>query len=352
MALDSASLQTRQSALIKAMRFPLIVLVLYEHSVGIYKGVNTPYGFVSEMISHHLCPLAVCWFFFLSGYLFFWNLEEKGFSFQWILSKWKRRIWTLVVPYLIWNLLVVVAILLKNYGFSLFGMPVNPDELQVVHHGPYYWFVAGPANFPLWFMMDMMEMTLVTPLFYPLYKKYPWVSLGVLILLYLSPWTPRVLSMRAIFYFSLGAWMSINRVSFLALGKRVKWPAAILAAVLLILATAQMDKPWHEWLLRAFYPFGMITIMNFCDWLIDKGQRKERLTSLSSTVFFIYAFHEIYILGWTKGFFLRLFGEGVMGTWIKFLFVPIVVLGICLAIYYLLNKIMPRTMAFICGGRA
>lgn len=352
MALDSASLQTRQSALIKAMRFPLIVLVLYEHSVGVYNGVNTSYGFVSEMISHHICPLAVCWFFFLSGYLFFWNLEEKGFSFQWILSKWKRRIWTLLVPYLIWNLLVVAAILLKNYGFSLFGMPVNPDEMQVVHYGPYYWFVAGPANFPLWFMMDMMEMTLVTPLFYPLYKKYPWVSLGVLVLLYLSPWTPRVLSMRAIFYFSLGAWMSINRVSFLSLGKKVKIPAAIIAVILLVLATAQMDKPWHEWLLRAFYPFGMITFLNVCDWGTQKPKTQERFVRLSSTVFFIYAVHEIYILGWTKGFFLRLCGEGVTGTWIRFIFVPIVVLGVCLALYYLLNKLMPRILAFICGGRS
>lgn len=333
------------------MRFPLIVLVLYEHSVGVYAGVNTTYGFVSEMISHHICPIAVCWFFFFSGYLFFWNLGEEGFSFKWTLSKWRRRIWTLLVPYLIWNILMVVAIVVKNYGFSLFGMPVNPDEMQAVHYGAFYWFIAGPADFPLWFMLDMMVMTLITPLFYPIYKKYPWVSLGILILLYFSPWMPRILSIRAIFFFSLGAWMSINRVSFLSLGRKVKIPAAIIAGVLLVLATAWMDKPWHEWLLRAFYPFGMITFMNFCDWLINKEQRKERLTKLSSSVFFIYAAHEIYILGWTKGLFLRLFGEGVLGTWIKFIFVPVIVLGVCLALYSLLNKLMPKTLAFFCGGR-
>ena len=78
---------------------------------------------------------------------------------------------------------------------------------------------------------------------------------------------------------------------------------------------------------------------------------QERFVRLSSTVFFIFAVHEIYILGWTKGFFLRLCGEGVTGTWIRFIFVPIVVLCVCLALYHLLNKLMPRALSFICGGR-
>ena len=334
------------------MRFPLIVLVLYEHSVGAYAGIDTPYGFVSEMISHHLCPIAVCWFFFFSGYLFFWNMEEGRFSFKWTVDKWKRRIWTILIPYLCWNTLTVIAIILKNYGFSLLGIPFSQDEMLTVHQGPLFWYISGPADFPLWFMLDMIVMTLITPLFYPVYKKWPWISLALLVLIYLSPWTPQTISIRAIFFFSLGAWMSINRYHFLSIGKSIKVFAAIAAFILIIAATASMDKTWHEWLLRAFYPFGMITFMNICDWLINNDGRRERLTKLSASVFFIYAAHEIYILGWTKGLFVRIFGAGLSGTWIKYLFVPIVVLAICLVLYRILSRLMPRTLAFLCGGRS
>ncbi len=351
MTSSSHTVFSEQSALIKAMRFPLIVLVLYEHSVGAYAGIGTPYGFISEMISHHLCPIAVCWFFFLSGYLFFFNLGDKPFSWGWTLEKWKKRIRTLLIPYLLWNLLMVAAILVKNHGLALFGVPISNEEMLTVRQGPFYWFITGPADFPLWFLLDMMVMTLITPLLYPLYKKWPWISLILLTLIYLSPLEPRTLSMRAIFFFSIGAWMSINRVSFLSLGRKVKLPATIAAIILLILATASMDKPWHEWILRAFYPFGMVTFMNLCDGLTRNEERKERLSRLSASVFFIYAAHEIYILGWTKGLFVRFLGEGPLGVWIRFFFVPLVVLGICLALYHLLNKIMPGALAFVCGGR-
>ena len=81
-------------------------------------------------------------------------------------------------------------------------------------------------------------------------------------------------------------------------------------------------------------------------------KREALLSALSASVFFIYGAHEIYILGWTKGLFLRLFGESLAGDWIRLLLVPTVVLMVCLALYYLLNRMMPRTLAFCTGGRA
>ena len=128
--------------------------------------------------------------------------------------------------------------------------------------------------------------------------------------------------------------------------------AAILAVVLLLTATFLNDASFHGWLLRVFYPFGMITFMNIIDSLIDNESRCERLGKLSAAVFFIYASHEIYILGWSKGLLLRLFGESLFGSWIRYIFVPVLVVCICLGLYYLLNRIMPRTLAFVCGGRS
>jgi hypothetical protein len=95
----------------------------------------------------------------------------------------------------------------------------------------------------------------------------------------------------------------------------------------------------------------MVTFFNICDRLYDFKGYRNLMLKLTETVFFIYVAHEIYILGWTKGLFIRVFGETLAAKWIAYLFVPIVTGAICLALFYLFKKIMPRTLSFVCGWR-
>lgn len=341
----------RQSALITAMRFPLIVLVLYEHAVGAFAGVNSAYGFVSELISHHICPIAVCWFFVFSGFLFFQHTPE-GFSFSWILGKWKKRIRTLLIPYLLWNLLFILIILLKNFCFEKAGLGTSQEELSAVHAGPLFWFLTGPADFPLWYLLALIKMTLLAPLVWWLSKEMPVLFPILLTALYLLGWgIPHVVSAKPLFYFSMGAWMGINQMDLRRLCRSFRIPASIAAAVLLVVATWRSGQNGHEFWARLCWPFVMITFLNLIDRLIDNPARKERLSKLSAPVFFIYAAHEIYLLGWAKGLFVRIFGDSPAGTWIKFLFAPFVALLVCLVLYQVLNRLMPKTLAFCCGGR-
>lgn len=61
----------------------------------------------------------------------------------------------------------------------------------------------------------------------------------------------------------------------------------------------------HAYLVRIYVLFGIITVFNLMDWLINRETWKKLFCNLSATVFFIYAAHEIYIINWTKGFFAR-----------------------------------------------
>ena len=95
----------------------------------------------------------------------------------------------------------------------------------------------------------------------------------------------------------------------------------------------------------------MVTFLNICDKLFDIDKWRNLMLKLTETVFFIYAVHEIYILGWTKGMFIRVFGETLAAKWIAYLFVPVVTGALCLALFYLLKRIIPKTLAFACGWR-
>lgn len=348
----------RQSRLINSMRFPLIVLVVVAHSLGFGNidvtsasaGWNA-YHFFTEMISHNLAKLAVCWFYTFSGYFFFYTLKEGSFSADWVFGKWKKRVRGLLVPFLFWNLLLVLLTVLKDWAFAKAGLGVDGDAEWLLQSGVVYWLWSGPADFPLYFLRDLMIMSLFAPLWYLVVRRFKWLSLAVLVLVYVSPLNPSIPAMRAIFFFLMGAWLGIWKINMLEICRRVKIPSFILAAVLLLIATYYNSSGYHEWLLRAFYPFAMITFLNICDKLTLNEKCCSKLVSLSGAVFFVYATHEIFILGWVKGLFLRLFGTGLAASWISFIFVPIVVLCVCMLLYYVLNRIMPKTLAFVCGGR-
>lgn len=349
----------RQSRLITAMRFPLIVLVVFSHAIGFSDSTvtsfsqdgNSLYIFFANLLCRQFCTLGTCWFFIISGYFFFLNVTDT--SIRWIPEKWKKRIRTLLIPYLIWNALAVLAVYAKTALFARMGMAASADEAYLMHQGPLYWFLTGPADYPLWFMRSLMIMTLLTPLLYPLFRRFPIASLVVLLLFYFGfSGEPPMLQMRGIFFFSIGAIAGIHKKSLLDFSQRYRVVALVGTVILSVVATLRSSQPDYYLWRRAFYLFGVPAFMNLIYRMTENHPKREaRLSALSASVFFIYGVHEIYILGWTKGLFLRLFGENLTGNWIRLLFAPLVVLLVCLGLYYLLNRIMPRTIAFCSGGR-
>ena len=354
----SNSLEKRQSSLIKAMRFPLIVLVVIAHSAYSINPSDNQlrlYHFIQELLSHNLCKIAVCWFFVFAGYFFFLNLPDNGFTYKWLVDKWKRRLKTLLIPFVLWNLLSVTAYFIKShlYNSSGLSLPSVISAFLSYNNGPLEWFILGPANRPLWFMRDLMVMCLLTPILYTIFKKAPkYFGILFLIVLFFLPVEMPVLTWRGYFFFSIGSFLGINKINLLSLCREIKWPATIIAIILLIIATIYNDSQYHLLILRPFYPFGMITLMNICDHLISNKLLCDKLCSLSAAVFFIYASHEIFIIGGIKDLLSRLLGNSSAGIWIRYFLTPAIVISICLGLYYLLNRIMPRTLAFACGGRS
>lgn len=352
-------LKNRQSELIKTMRFPLIVLVLFEHSVRDYNApmqwsLNGPnvFHFITEMISHFFCPIAVCWFFFFSGFLFYHNLEENQFGWKWSTQKWYRRVHSVLIPHLFWNLLTVVMVLLVTWLFHLLHINITSDQMDGVRRGPLYWFITGPVDYPLWYLRDLFVMSLLAPIFYWPTRKWPWATMTVLLVLYITSWKIKFFLFPTFSLFGIGAWFSIRNDNLIELCRRVKYPALILFIPLILVATAfYNNKGLDNFFRLLFFPFGMVTFMNICDKLYELPNYRKLMLRLTETVFFIYAAHEIYILGWTKGMFLRVFGQTLTAKWISFFFVPIVTGAVCLGLFYLIKHIMPKMLSFACGWR-
>ncbi len=355
-------LNTHQTELIKAFRFPLIVLVVFIHLLP-FEGVaiETSWGgenifhFFSEMISHNLGAIAVPSFFVISGFLFFYNLEDGCMSWKWVAGKWKSRIRTLLVPYLLWNVLAILAILLKTRISLLTGIGTDTvnEQLSAFQEGPLYWFWRGPADYPLWYLRDLMVAVLAAPILYYLFtwsRIAAWAVWGALWAFTVFKGGAYPFSAAAV-YFTLGAFLGLSKTDFPAKCQKVKVLAYIIAFLLLMASTTMNGRPPHGPILQLFIPFGIIAFTNMVQAVIRNRKAKEWLIHLSPSVFFIYAIHNIYIINWVKGLFARISISGIWWRWTGYLLTPLIAITVCLLLFRLMNRFLPKTTGVLCGQR-
>lgn len=203
-----------QYDVIQQLRFPMIVLVTFAHSYGrVEEGYSlltsdwNTYEFLKLLVSQTLVKVAMPVFFIMSGYLFFANVDKWDYATY--KRKMLRRVKTLLIPYLVWNLLMAVK--LKAFSWSMFWSYWMPAGRQVDWFGQEQ-LMTAPANMPLWFLRDLMVVSLLTPVIYVLIRKLGYWLLAVLTIYYLSGVCAFVpgLSAYAIYFFSFGAFFSIR----------------------------------------------------------------------------------------------------------------------------------------------
>ena len=113
---------------ITALRFPLALLVVFIHTHNAqWQLIETGSApTLASFLSGILPTFAVPLFFALSGYLFFYKVS--AFSLDCYVGKVRRRMLTLAVPYLLWNLIAfgLYALQSKLSGHAL-AYPFSPE---------------------------------------------------------------------------------------------------------------------------------------------------------------------------------------------------------------------------------
>ena len=116
-----------QSRTIDTLRFPLMLGVVFIHSAfmsyfypdgrTVFDLENMPvYSLAAYIFSDNLGQIAVPLFFFMSGYLFFYG-NGGGFGWRGYLVKLKKRCRTLLVPYVVWNVVYALCFLAAQEFF-------------------------------------------------------------------------------------------------------------------------------------------------------------------------------------------------------------------------------------------
>ena len=94
------------SKTIQFLRLPLIVGVVFIHTLNDSYGQFPVYDWTRYLVNDELAHIAVPLFFFMSGFLFFYRTD---FSFATYKQKLIKRVHSLLIPYLLWNAEMLVV---------------------------------------------------------------------------------------------------------------------------------------------------------------------------------------------------------------------------------------------------
>lgn len=361
MSRASADSLVSQSALVDALRFPLAVLVVFSHCVIIRDNVPASLSLsddniflMAELFVRSLGSLAVAGFSLISGYYFFAKTET--WSFEGYRIAVSKRIRTIVIPYVLWNLITIAAVWLKNQIalYAGFTPGVSESEIYLLSNSSLWDLLLLPFCGPLWYLRELFYLTLLSPIIYWAIRRLGYWSVLLAAIPYIfTGIVPIKVSALILFFFVLGAFLGMRGIAFMSLLHRYKWASVLSLCFYTIWVLFYNDLSLYNSIYNIILIPMLAAVVYWVGSCSRIGRVLHRLRSLSPSVFFIYAVHFIllinlvrdglYYLGWDAiphGKTIILFVTGVLVTLISYL------------LYRVMALVAPKVLAILCGGRA
>ncbi len=367
-----------RSQALDLLRFPLAVVIVVIH---VFSFLEDSAGIAEQ--SGHWLAVGVCYFihgflksqsvpiyFFISGYVFFLGIELTKEKY---VQKLKNRVKSLLIPYLIWNTLAVVRLVIKcNPFFQEAVGGVNKFNFSWSGLLSYYWVcydgslvvdvntgsaIYDYANVPLWFLRNLMLVVLFTPLIWWVLRRTKYFVVVLLGVLWFVSCYCMTIDMNrvitAFFYFSFGAYMSINRKDMLVeFGKYFRSSVVLYISLGALHIVSEYYFPdWVTLTIKQLNIFvGLVFAYNLSAWLIKKGICKVS-PLLSSVSFFVYVSHMLVVGG------IILIMTMLIRPHSDFMYIcvcllsVVLVVGLLLSVFWLLRRYCPAVLNVIAGRR-
>jgi fucose 4-O-acetylase-like acetyltransferase len=347
-----------QSNVIDALRFPLIIGVLFIHNYSSTVTIpGTIYGNESYMPVYHVCSqlcsqilgrVSVPLFFFISGFLFFLNVKFDKKCYK---QKLKKRFKSLLIPYLFWNIITLLYYLILSAIPQLNTFLNNKVEFTFPYMLKSLWasYAYMPISYQFWFIRDLMVVTVLTPIIYFVVKKiHTW---GILFfgVLWLFGWWFKIsgLSIVSIFFFSFGAWFSINQRNLIDEMEKFRFLSYSYPVFVII------DLLTEHYAINAIiHNIGIIIGLCFVFNIVSYLLREKKIAVnkyLSTASFFVFCFHEPLLISIKKTLFLLFQPNEELFLVILYFLNVIIVIFIALILYCFLNRFSPGFLKFITG---
>lgn len=309
-----------------------------------------------------LTPAAVSTFFVISGYLYFANVTD--FNRDVYITKTKKRIKSLIFPYLLWNLAGIIIISIKGSSLNFDSIGGffsqlwccnvwNENTFNLIgFNTPLY----APIDWPLWYLRDLIVMSLLSPVIYYTVRKLKLMYFVILVPLYImNLWTTTPgFGLSAFIFFGMGVYLSINNRSI-----RIRLTASW-KKVLVSMATVVSFISTYLWMTQgitscnySIYILATVllvpSMLIIAEYMAKSGLSTNNLLVTSS--FFVYSFHDF------PGINPKLVVQKISAllqfdnSLFVYLISPFIVYAISVITYCLIHKYI-HTKVYTCNNRA
>ncbi|MDR1172425.1 MAG: acyltransferase [Bacteroidales bacterium] len=358
-----------QSKTINCLRFPLTAGVVLAHTVSdrdwlkeyiphidytLLSGTDI-YNLMRILLSDFI-PRAVtvpCFFVF-SGFLFFY--KGKVWNRNIYFGKIKSRTKTLVIPYLLWN--IIPLALAALFAFMRFDGSLSELMSKLQENGIFTIFwnyscdgsVSYPYNIPMWYVRDLIVAAFCSPLVYYFVKYAKLIGVVILGVSYvlltgMGIWFPLVM-----FFFTLGAWLAVHGKNMVVESRKGKWFWFCCLIVTLILSVYCLGTDKFGYIFALCNVSGSITMINIASRLIERG-RVAIHPFLTQTSFFIYAVHGGILWKCNQALNILFDSTGIPVLTLKYFLAPAVCVCICVGVYWVAGKTVPKLLSILTGSR-
>ena len=333
------------------MSFILSLMVVWVHSENTELflgelGRETMVYSLENFFAQTLGQIAVPGFFMISAYLFY-----RNFQFSKTVSKWKSRCKSLLLPYVLWNILYYlgyVVVTRLSFVENIIGKePVVFNLKELLLAAVYYKY-----NPVFWYLFQLLLLVLLAPFLYMIIRRKR-SGLAWLLLLIFALWknvSIPLLNLDALFYYSASGYAVLFKEK--VEGENTPFQKKIWSAVLIF--------SWLIlWLLGrsgAFLHYTPVhtVLIRFLGVLVLYSILKEiPFKPAGSTVknsFFLYAIHFPWVRFFNKTGAVILKGNQVAAA-VFFLIMPFLILLVSSVAGYLLKHTVPQLYDILSGGR-
>lgn len=351
--MNNSNYTIRLSAAITWLRFPLIFLIIMLHcySVQRVEGANDLYFRILYPFSLWLGETGVPGFFFISGLLLF--MSKKNY-----LQKLQTRTHTLLIPYLLWNfILVVIYITLYAVGHPQNINGRSMTEYGVIDYIRLFWdrgsFDDGnfvPILCPLWYIRNLIIMVIFSPLLYYVIR-YTRELFLIAIALWWMTTNNNAFIPQTILFFSLGAYFSIFDINPLRIASENKAIIIVLFGIFAvgdIFSHTVMGTPINLQLHRISLILNIPVLLLLADFCVRHGFSSKLLPNSAFIVFCVH--YPIVVL--LRKICISRFSNSSDGVHILLYFVCVIIATLLsIGIYSILERHFPKLKNILSGNR-
>lgn len=295
-----------------------------------------------------LCKIAVPLYFLMSGYFLYNKKKLTSSTYKQILIK---RVKSLIVPYLLWNLASLILNILG--GNILFHSKDIGDILILfIKQTP----SLGPINHPLWYLRDLFIFVLISPICYIIGKSvFKHVLFLVLILLWLIGLGDTITydGFGGLLFFYSGILLNINdidiyrKIKVLANRIHLYIAAYMICSILLVLYRDDLSGIYLK----------LCTLVGIWLFVSLLERHKNRLIkshswNLSQNSFFLYCMHGIFT-GSVSGILTKI--AIIVQHPLIFILLQVIIISGAIVVLCLFSKLVknitPTAYSILSGGR-